>query len=162
MAKVKCRYCGKKIDRDTAFSPLARRYYCNAEEYNKTMDNRKYINKIKLLLNDLFEYPIINTFLDKRISELSKNYTYNEIYTTIEDIMLDLQFALASNDFKSENHKINYVFAIIKNNISDVVRKNNIVIPKEVIPESQPEFQTVNKYKPKKKKKLVRDIILGE
>ena len=35
MAKVKCRYCGKKIDRDTAFSPLARRYYCNAEEYNK-------------------------------------------------------------------------------------------------------------------------------
>lgn len=76
--------------------------------------------------------------------------------------MLDLQFALASNDFKSENHKINYVFAIIKNNISDVVHKNNIVIPQETIPQSQPEFQTVNKYKPKKKKKLVRDIIFGE
>ena len=162
MAKVKCRYCKKKIDKEGAYSPFARKYYCSVEEYNKSMEDIDYLHKIKLLLNDLFEYPVINTFVDKRISELSKNYTYDEIYATIEDIMLDLQFALASNDFKSENHKINYVFAIIKNNISDVVHKNNIDIPQETIPQSQPEFQTVNKYKPKKKKKLVRDIIFGE
>lgn len=162
MAKVKCRYCGKKIDRDTAFSPVARRYYCNSEEYNKTMDNRTYIHKIKLLLNDLFEYQIINTFLDKRISELSKNYSYEDIYTTIQELMLDLQFALESNSFQSENHKINYVFAIIKNNINDIVHKNNIVIPTETVPQIQPQFQTVNKYKPRKRKQSVRDIILGE
>ena len=162
MAKVKCRYCGKKIDKSVAFSPIARRYYCNSEEYNKTMDRRQGINKIKLLLNDLFEYEVINTFLDKRISELSKNYSYEDIYNTIQDLMLDLQFALISNNFETENHKINYVFAIIKNNINDMVTRKNIVIPKETVPQSQPEFQTVNKYKPRKKKVLVKDIIFGE
>ena len=162
MAKVKCRYCGKKIDKQSAFSPVARRYYCSSEEYNKTMDNRLFINKIKLLLSDLFEYQIVNTFLDKRISELSKNYSYEDIYKTIQEITLDLQFALISNNFQSENHKINYIFAIIKNNINDVVTQNNIVIPTEKVPQSQPQFQSVNKYKPRKKKALVKDIIFGE
>lgn len=162
MAKVKCRYCGKKIDKSIAFSPIARRYYCNAEEYNKTMNNRQHINKIKLLLSELLEYQVINTFVDKRISELSKNYSYEDIYNTIKELMLDLQFALISNDFQSENHKINYIFAIIKNNINDIVTRNNTVIPKEVIPEFQPQFQSVNKYKPKKRKPLIKDIIFGE
>jgi hypothetical protein len=63
-----------------------------------TDNNRLFINKIKLLLSDLFEYQIVNTFLDKRISELSKNYSYEDIYKTIQEITLDLQFALISNN----------------------------------------------------------------
>lgn len=33
MSKVKCRYCGEKINKDDAFSPREKLYFCNQECY---------------------------------------------------------------------------------------------------------------------------------
>ena len=35
MSKVKCRYCGEKIDKDDAFSPREKLYFCNQECYQR-------------------------------------------------------------------------------------------------------------------------------
>lgn len=35
MAKVKCRYCGKNISKDDAYSPKSRLYFCDAECYEQ-------------------------------------------------------------------------------------------------------------------------------
>lgn len=35
MAKVKCRYCGKNINKDDAYSPKNRLYFCDAECYEQ-------------------------------------------------------------------------------------------------------------------------------
>ena len=161
MAKVKCRYCNKRIEKENAYSPLARKYYCSVEEYNKSMSDRDYLHKIKLLLNDLFGYTIINTFVNKRISDLSKNYSYKDIYDTIDSLFLDLDFCIQENDFKDENHKINYIFVVIKNRIKDETDKNKIAVPEFSVPQEQPNIQTVNKYKRKNKRVLVSEIILN-
>lgn len=35
MSKVKCRYCGEKIDKDDAFLPREKLYFCNQECYQR-------------------------------------------------------------------------------------------------------------------------------
>lgn len=35
MSKVKCRYCGEKIDKGDAFSPREKLYFCNQECYQR-------------------------------------------------------------------------------------------------------------------------------
>lgn len=35
MAKVKCRYCGKNINKDDAYSPKSRLYFCDEECYKQ-------------------------------------------------------------------------------------------------------------------------------
>lgn len=35
MSKVKCRYCGEKINKDDAFSPREKLYFCNQECYQR-------------------------------------------------------------------------------------------------------------------------------
>lgn len=50
MSKVKCRYCGEKIDKDYAFSPREKLYFCDQECYQrwrKTDDGE---------LDDLLDY----------------------------------------------------------------------------------------------------------
>ena len=49
MTIVKCRYCHKEIDKDTAYSPAKGRYYCNEEHYlkhegKKQKDRENYMN----------------------------------------------------------------------------------------------------------------------
>lgn len=44
MAKVKCRWCGKRIDKSESFIPIACNgnvFYCNEEEYNLKMAEQK-------------------------------------------------------------------------------------------------------------------------
>ena len=115
-------------------------------------------------MNDLLENSSINTFINKRISELAQNYSYKQIYETIDEMSLEIQFGINSNNFNNENHKINYTFAIIRNSINDVIEKNKIIVPapKETIPVEQPVFANVYKYKPRKKKEMIKDIIFSE
>lgn len=40
--KVKCRYCKKEIDKDTAYKPKDRLYFCSQEHYKCQCDKEKY------------------------------------------------------------------------------------------------------------------------
>ena len=40
--KVKCRYCKQEIDKETAYHPSGRLYFCNMEHYKKQCNKEKY------------------------------------------------------------------------------------------------------------------------
>ena len=45
MSKVKCRYCKKEIDKDTAYNPVSGMYYCNENHYLSALEKKKNGNK---------------------------------------------------------------------------------------------------------------------
>ena len=45
MANVKCRYCGKDIDKDTAYSIKKGQYYCNENHYLSALEKKKNATK---------------------------------------------------------------------------------------------------------------------
>lgn len=51
------------------------------------------------------------------------SYDYNTIYLTFVYCKLDIQKALQTKTFQSEQNKFNYIMAIVENNINDVVIK---------------------------------------
>lgn len=161
MARVRCKICKKVIERETAYSPLKGQYYCSVSEYNNSMEDKHYQKKTKDLLNELFGYTVVNTFMNKRLNELRQSFTYKEIYTAVDELMLDLHFSIESVNFNNESHKVNYVFVFIRNSIKDIIDRNNIVVVDEIVPEVQPQFLSVNKYR-KKQRRTVKDIIFDE
>ena len=45
MSKVKCRYCGKDIDKETAYSVKKGQYYCNENHYLSSLEKKKNTTK---------------------------------------------------------------------------------------------------------------------
>ena len=45
MSKVKCRYCKKEIDKNTAYSPVSGMYYCNENHYLSALEKKKNTSK---------------------------------------------------------------------------------------------------------------------
>lgn len=61
------------------------------------------------------------------------SYDYNTIYLTFVYCKADIQRALQTKTFQSEQNKFNYIMAIVENNINDVVmRLKNAKKSKEV------------------------------
>lgn len=63
----------------------------------------------------------IPSLLFKRIKELNKKYSYRVIYETFVQNRKNISYWLnLENKFKNETGKINYMMAIIKNNIEKI------------------------------------------
>ena len=45
MSSVKCRYCKKEIDKDTAYCPKSGMYYCNENHYLSSLEKKKNTTK---------------------------------------------------------------------------------------------------------------------
>lgn len=133
MAKPKlvtCRICKTQIDKNLAFKYGDKQYCCSEEEYlqklefdriskenqEKSKEARK--NTIDII-NKIFEYEITNSLLFKELKELSDVYTYDNIYSYINDNFDLLKRTLDSKKFSSEHGKIKYFTTIIRNNIVD-------------------------------------------
>lgn len=123
--RAKCRTCGKTIDTKTAYRVIhttkggvsSNRYYCNIEHYEHQVKEEIARSNLVHLLNELLEISFNDggTFFNKKLSEIYPTYTYQEIYRVADEISLDLQFALEG--LKSNGHKINYLFAVLKNKL---------------------------------------------
>ena len=57
---------------------------------------------------------------DSKIKREIKAYTYEQMYYTFISCKKNIQDSIRINDFKDENHMINYMMTIILNNINDV------------------------------------------
>lgn len=102
MPNVKCRYCHKDIDKDSAYNPIPRSYYCNQDHYErhqkKKANYEKYVqNKYNqpktenIDLNNTVKYikdilGDINEAVVKRqiIKLIESNHTYKGIELTID------------------------------------------------------------------------------
>jgi ribosomal protein L16 Arg81 hydroxylase len=118
---VKCRICGNKIDRDTAYkvrNKNVNEYYCSQDEYLEKLEKIKVKYNTYEKLFDIFGRKITNTALFKEITELENVYGYEKIYQYLCENERYLSNVL-SKDFKSEYAQIRYFSAILKNSLAD-------------------------------------------
>jgi hypothetical protein len=121
MSKVKCRYCHKEIDKDTAYSPKARMYYCNKEEYElskvkntKTKDEyaKPLLSYIGKIYGSKMNYPFIQT----QLKSLRTNYGYKsqgmlltlQYVTEIKKQHIDVQYGISHVIIKHYNQARQY------------------------------------------------------
>lgn len=160
--KVKCKICGKQIERDSAYkiSKLGKNgkninsYYCTQTEYNEYKNNVDSKDKVYMLINDIFGYKITNTAIYKEINEIAKSQSYEKIFKYINDKKDYLSNTINGKTFSSEYGKIRYFSTIIKNSITDWVEVNDkpeVKIETEIV-----EFK--HKYKQKKKRRSMTEI----
>lgn len=133
--QVKCRWCGKKIDKSDAFcSPTGggRFYFCNEEEANtKELEKAKKAekkNKPKKIdpvyeeIADIFGYRIQNSVLFKEMKlwrELCNDEKILDYLQENKDYIKNAVERLNSNEYA----RIRYVSAILKNNLKDYQQK---------------------------------------
>lgn len=135
---VKCRYCGRKLERNNAFKVVvgvkskSNTYYCNEEEYLSLKKDNEDRSNIYLLINRIFGYTVINTVLYKEISEIHEVYSYSFILKYIRDNLYRIENIMNKN-FTSELAKIKYFTAVLRNNIHDY--ENNL--QKEILEEAR-------------------------
>lgn len=103
--KVKCRYCGKEIEKESAYNPSPRIYYCDKEccqkHEKRKSQRRKYANKFydnnnsyDIELNNSLQYvstiltdinkPMVRNQLSKMVKS---GFTYKGIELTINYII---------------------------------------------------------------------------
>lgn len=130
---VKCRQCGTKIDRKTAFKVVVggkNAYYCNGAEYQKTLHEKEIKTNTYDCINQIFGYKVLNSALFKEINLLLQVYSYEHILAYLTENK-DYIAKVLDKEFVSEYAKIRYFSAILKNNMADFKLKEPEK-PKEV------------------------------
>ncbi len=171
---VKCRICGKKVDRNEAFKVAVEgkpnAYYCSEAEYNKMMENRKNRNDTYYCIYDIFGYTVTNTVLNKEVNALGKIYGFKLILEYLHDNQEYLT-RIVGREYNSEFAKIKYFSAILKNSLVDyrdsdeeIPHRTQATVKHHVVSKQINENIGAEKTKYKKKKKSRRciDDILTE
>lgn len=129
--KVKCKICGKKIDRDSAFKIVKKQksrnlnlYYCNEEEYNESQEEITQRNKCYDVIKDILNIPLVTPSMIKQLNTIREYYDYVVITKTFKTKEEDIKWAINNKDFKNEHNKFKYILVIILNNIEDVKKKH--------------------------------------
>jgi YHS domain-containing protein len=161
---VKCKSCGTKIERDTAYKVVLKdknSYYCNEQEYLNYKQDLKNKDDVYMEIDNIFNKKITNTVLFKEVGELSKIYTYETILLYLQQNEQYLINVL-NKSFVSEYAQIRYFTAILKNSLSDFERlqkeTRKIEIKKIVEIDTQNIYN--NNYKPQQRKKTLAKIEL--
>ena len=153
MSKVKCRFCGKSIDKKIAVGVPHNRqtwYYCSDHVGKKSTKELFYEELGKIL-------PSTNTIIYKEMDEISKVHGYEKMLAYLQDNEDYLIDTMNRKSFAKDYYRCKYFCAILKNNLGDYQMKQSIpVIKKEV------EFDMdvgVNNYKRRETRKGMDDIL---
>jgi len=122
-------------------------------------DNMKLSKKFVLRLRGLSEGKFCS---NNKIKPMAK-YSFKTILNTFKIKKLDIMIALKTVNFNNEEHKMNYILAIIENSINDVVLKEKKIEKQEEKMEDIEINTSENKadYKRKteaKKSKILNDL----
>lgn len=93
-------------------------------------------------------------------SHKSSNYSFKTILNTFKACSVKIKNSLHGKHFKDENHKFNYIMAIIDNNIADVrTREMYLEKSQEEMRKKNIEIPVIKKdYKPKAKEYKFSDL----
>lgn len=154
MSKVKCRCCGKSIDKKIAVGVPHNKqtwYYCIEHVGQKSPKDKMYD-----LVFEIFDRKVLNTILYKELDSIANLYTYEKMTAYIQENRSYLEQVM-NKDFSSEYAQIRYFAAILKNSLSDyVVKKVEPVIKKNVHFDAD---MMVNNYKQKQQRKGIDDLL---
>lgn len=124
--KVKCQITKEEGTSDVFYKAPNGKYYKSQKLYEtwlkEKIDREEFLD---MFATDFLGYKkgqVFPTVLCKRLKEL-EFYGYDVINQTVKKCKSSIEYALTHKDFASENGKISYIFAIIKNNINDVYKQ---------------------------------------
>lgn len=123
MTKVKCRFCGNRINKDEAIRikhGKSNWYYCSLEHSTSKSPRDIFYTDIKDIIGDC-----TNTILFKEFDGIASVHTFEKMTDYLNENKSYLQ-DLMNKDFKSEYAKIRYLSAIFKNNLGDYHIKEKI------------------------------------
>lgn len=152
---VKCRTCGKKIERNDAYKVSkgkVNEYYCNEQEYLDKVHAKDLHDDVYNKIFDIFGYTIENKIIYKEISALEKIYGFQRIYDVLCYHEAQLE-GIMSRDFNSEYGKIRYFSVVLKNKLSEGI---SIEVKPKKIEVDIPDM----KYKNKRQRVSLADIEL--
>ena len=131
--RVKCRYCGERVEKEDAYKdPNKNSYYCSEEHYLATMKKRedfqkekeeKKQNKIDPVYEevaDIFGYRIQNSQLFKEMKLWRSICNDEKILAYFQEHKDYIKSKLEKLN-SSEYARIRYVSAILKNSLKDYV-----------------------------------------
>lgn len=131
--RVKCRYCGERVEKEDAYKdPNKNSYYCSEEHYLATMKNRedlqkekeekkqKKIDPVYEEVADIFGYRIQNSQLFKEMKLWRSICNDEKILAYLQEHKDYIKSKLEKLN-SSEYARIRYVSAILKNSLKDYV-----------------------------------------
>lgn len=131
--RVKCRYCGERVEKEDAYKdPNKNSYYCSEEHYLATMKNRedlqkekeekrqKKIDPVYEEVADIFGYRIQNSQLFKEMKLWRSICNDEKILAYLQEHKDYIKSKLEKLN-SSEYAHIRYVSAILKNSLKDYV-----------------------------------------
>ena len=157
--KVKCRKCGSQIDQKTAFKVVVGKvntYYCNEEEYDLVLAERKVKDDTYECINKIFGCIITNTAIYKEINALVKVYGYELILSYLQE-NFDYLHNLMSRDFEKEYGRIRYFSVVLSNNLADYKKAQEVNVEESAIREVVVDMPEIH-YKRKNKRRALDEI----
>lgn len=129
--RVKCRYCGERVEKEDAYKdPNKNSYYCSEEHYLATMKKRedfqkekeenkqKKIDQVYEEVADIFGYRIQNSQLFKEMKLWRSICNDEKILAYLQEHKDYIKSKLEKLN-SSEYARIRYVSAILKNSLKD-------------------------------------------
>ena len=158
MAKVKCAFCGKTIDKKIAYVQYGKnknKYFCSYEHsISKTPKQLFYVEVVNVF------GKVSNSLFFGEMDKLANIHGYEKMTSYIKENKAMIQRYM-NKDFKSTYGKIKYFTAILANNLDDYkIPEPEIEIKKEANIEIYE-----SKFKPKEARKGMDDLLsdlLGE
>ena len=158
MPKVKCKYCGKSIDKESSFKEeyltdslsIRYRYFCNEECFNKKNEEivrKQWLKRVKKLARDKAR-ELCN--LNEKEKSIYFSSTYKIITDKFEDELIyeflckyekDILDILNSKDFKTSASRIKYFCCMVENQLERyLLDKQESKEKTEEVKEVEPSF----------------------
>ena len=134
IAKVKCKICGEKIEKEEAFcitkvSDSGRKtnsYYCSQQEYEKDKEEKELWRLVLVAIDDILGYTCISKTKVNMIKEIEEHYSRRQLYNCLTIHKEEIKRYLDEKGIYEEYGKLSYIFACVKNKIKD--DSNNVVL----------------------------------
>lgn len=178
MAKVKCKFCGKSIDKESAFKEeyltdslsIRYRYFCSEDCFNKKNEEivrKQWLKEVKKLAREKARELC---GLGEKEKSIYFSSTYKIITDKFEDELIyeflckyekDIKEILDSKDFKTSASRIKYFSCMIENQLERYLLEKEQ--PKQIEESSKEievdDFDIVVNVEKKEKRRNINDIL---
>lgn len=173
MAKVTCKICGQKIEKESAYcitkinentGKKTNSYYCSEEEYLEDKEKKELWKKVLVAVDDILGYTCISKTKVNMIKEIEEHYSRKQLYNCLINNADEIKRYLEQKNIYEEYGRLSYIFSCVKNKIKD--NSNNISFTATQIETEDIIFETdeqiinrIDKEKERKSKGNIFDIL---
>ena len=178
MVKVKCKFCGKSIDKESAFKEeyltdslsIRYRYYCSEDCFNnkqKEIERKQWLKQVKKENREKIrticglKEKEKNIYFQSTYKSITDNFSQEDIYEFINKYETDMRAILDSKDFETVNSRIKYCLLMLENQLQHYVLEKEQ--PKQIEEPTKEveidDFDIVVNVEKKEKRRDINDIL---